>query len=166
VKKKGKVLLDRYFLSEPAIKAWKELSGEHETLLHIVTKVRRSYVAYTDPPPRTGKPGRPRIHGERVKLFELFGDQSITFQTATLLLYGVKEEVSYYGVDLLWKEGLYQKLRFVWVSYGNIKSVLTSTDLEADPTTIIELYAKRTNIECMFRAMKQTMAGFFLSFLD
>jgi len=164
IKKKGKILLDRYFLTKPAIEAWKELSKEHGNLLHIVTKAKRSCVAFTDPPPRTGKPGRPRKRGERIKLFELFTDENITFNNATLWLYGVKEEVSYYTMDLLWKEGFYHKLRFVLVSYSNKKSILVSTDLNAKATTIIELYAKRTNIECMFRAMKQTMAGFFYHF--
>lgn len=164
IKKKGKVLLDRYFLTKPAIEAWKELNVEHGNLLHIVTKAKSPSVAYTEPPPRTGKPGRPRIRGERIKLFELFTDKDITFNNATLWLYGVKEEVSYYSMDLLWKQGLYQKLRFVLVAYGETKSILVSTDLNAKPTTIIKLYAKRTNIECMFRAMKQTMAGFFYHF--
>jgi len=164
IKKKGKILLDRYFLTKPAIEAWKELSEEHGKLLHIVTKAKRTCVAYTEPPPRTGKPGRPRIRGKHIKLVELFTDKDITFNNAILWLYGVQEEVSYYSMDLLWKQGLYQKLRFVLVSYGNTKSILVSTDLNAKPTTIIKLYARRTNIECMFRAMKQTMAGFFYHF--
>ena len=164
VKKKGRILLDRYFLSEPAIEAWKELGGENGNLLHIVTKAKSNCVGFTDPPPRTGKPGRPRKKGETIKLFELFNNKNITFHTTTLWLYGVKEEVSYYSMDLLWKKGLYQKLRFVWVMYGNTKSLLVSTDLTAEPTKIIKLYSLRMNIECMFRAMKQTMAGFFYHF--
>jgi len=163
-KRSSKVLLDRYFLSKPAFRAWAKLNEVHGNLLHIITKAKSDCVAYTDPPPRTGKPGRPRVKGERIKLADLFNDTSIKFQTETLRLYGKKQELSYYSADLLWGQGLYQKLRFVLVAYDGITSILVSTDLEASPTTIIKLYAKRFKIECMFREMKQNMAGFSYHF--
>jgi len=163
-KRRTKVLLDRYYLSVPALKAWVKLNEVHGNLMHIVTKAKRTCVAYTESPPRTGKRGRPRVRGERIKLFDLFANKSISFLTETLVLYGEKKEVSYYSLNLLWGQGLYQKLRFVLVIYDKKKSILVSTDLKLSPTTIIELYARRAKIECMFREMKQTISGFSYHF--
>ena len=65
------------------------------------------------------------------------------FKTTELELYGKKESVSYYAVNLLWGQKLYQKLRFVLVRYQGKECILVSTDLEQDPKAIIRLYSYR-----------------------
>ena len=158
--KRALLLLDRYFLSVPALVALNQLNKANQSSLHLVTKAKRSCVAYTEPPAKTSGRGRPRKKGERVKLVELFEVQASKFSTSKLELYGKMQVVSYHSIDLLWGAKHYQKLRFVLVSYNGTKSILVSTDLSLTPEKIIELYAKRFKIECTFRQMKQSMGGF------
>jgi len=147
---KAILLLDRLFLTAPALLTLNALNAGAQ-ILHIVTKAKRNCVAYLLPEPQKGR-GRPRKRGEAVKLFDLF--ESAAFRSAELSLYGKPEQVRYHCVDLLWGQGLYQKLRFVLVSYNNTKSVLVSTDLTLEPLAIIALYGRRFSIELMFREMK------------
>ena len=159
---KSVILLDRYFLSVPALRLLNILNGEkQEELLTIVTKAKKNCTAYLPPPPREpGKKGRPPKKGDPVKLDSLFNDHKAKFRKATVIAYGKKKEVEYYCINLLWGLKLYQKLRFVLVKWDGVTSILVSTDLALQPTKIIELYAWRAKIESMFREMKQQIGGF------
>jgi len=141
----------------PALRTLDELN-ENGQVMHIVTKAKRNCTAYQEPGTRTGKPGRPRKRGAAVKLAGLF--ETALFSTAKITLYGQREDVRYHCVDLLWGQGLYKKLRFVFVEYGSTRAILVTTDLTLDPLDIIQLYGKRFGIEVMFREMKQVVCAF------
>ena len=79
-------------------------------------------------------------------------------------MYGKEQEIEYLSLNLLWGIKLYQELQFVLVKYNNVTTILVSTDLSLDPITIIEAYAHRFKIECMFREMKQQIHGFSYHF--
>lgn len=79
-------------------------------------------------------------------------------------MYGKEQEVEYLSQNLLWGVKLYQELQFVLVKYGSVTSILVSTDLELSPTLIIEAYAHRFKIECMFRELKQQIHEFSYHF--
>ena len=159
---KSVILLDRYFLSVPALQLLNKLNAEKdEELLTIVTKAKKNCMAYMPPPPREkGKKGRPPKKGDSVKLASLFSDPKIKFRKATVNAYGEKKEVEYYCINLLWGLKHYQKLRFVLVKWDGTTSILVTTDLTLRPTKVIELYAWRAKIESMFREMKQQIGGF------
>ena len=159
---KSIILLDRYFLSVPALCLLNKLNAEkEEKLLTIVTKAKKNCTVYLPPPPRKeGRKGRPPKKGDSLKLMSLFSDPRIRFKKATVNAYGGKKEVEYYCVNLLWGLKLYQTLRFVLVKWDGTTSILVSTDLTLRPTKIIELYAWRAKIESMFREMKQQIGGF------
>ena len=66
------LLLDRYFLTVPALRAYAayEKTVSHK-LLTIITKAKRAVVAYEKPIQKAGR-GRPRKKGETIKLKDLF----------------------------------------------------------------------------------------------
>jgi len=156
---KSILLLDRHFLSVPALKQW--ITGNSS--MHIITQAKSSTVAYKEPKQKKGR-GRPPKKGEPVKLKECFEDCKSEFETATVPMYGKEQTIQYLCLDLLWGQGLYLKLRFVLVRWGDRLSILVSTDLTMLPIDIITLYCYRFKIECMFREMKQTIGAFCYRF--
>jgi len=161
---KSLFLLDRYFLSVPALERLNELNQSGAARMQIVTRAKKGAVAYERPAAGKGGKGRPRKKGAAVKLMTLFQTRAADFQTATVRMYGKEETVPYLCLDLLWGQGLYQELRFVLVKYGDLLSILVSTDLTLEATDIICLYGYRFKIECTFREMKQVIGGFSYHF--
>lgn len=151
------LLLDRYFLSIPALQ---RLTEGNRTVMHIVTKAKINAVAYQRPEPKKPGRGRPPKKGKMLKLATLFQTRASDFQTAGVTIYGKEETVSFLCLDLLWGQGLYQELRFVLVRHGDRLSILVSTDLTLEATEIIALYGYRFKIECTFREMKQVIGAF------
>ncbi|WP_233277503.1 transposase [Paenibacillus durus] len=154
------LLLDRYFLSIPALEQWKRSQTSNKACLDLVTKAKTNAIAYEPPAAKKPGRGRPPKKGKKGKLKELFQTRAAEFQTATLLLYGKEESVSFLCLDLLWGQGLYQPLRFVLVLHRGQPSILVSTDLTLEATEIITLYGYRFKIECTFREMKQVIGAF------
>ncbi|WP_019915139.1 hypothetical protein [Paenibacillus sp. HW567] len=154
------LLLDRYFLSVPALEQLKSCHQASEARMHLVRKAKSNAFAYELPPAK--KPGRGRLpkNGPAVKLKELFVTRAAEFQTTTLVLYGKEETVQFLCLELLWGQGLYQELRFVLVVHEGRRSILVSTDLSLAAPDIIRLYGYRFKIECTFREMKQVTHAF------
>jgi hypothetical protein len=158
---KAILLLDRYFLSIPALLALDAYNAVAENpIMHIVTKAKCNCSAYHLPVNIPGQRGRPRKKGASIKMFDLFVSEAAQFKTVNALLYGKPENIRYYCLDLLWGKGLYKMLRFVLVEYNNTKTILVTTDLALYPVDIILLYGKRFGIEVMFREMKQVVGAF------
>ena len=158
-------LLDRYFLSVPALLELIRLNAKNTYKVEIITKLKRSVVAYEPAPQRlSGQRGRTRKKGAKVKLIELFDTQKEQFRSQKLNLYGKKHLIRYYSVDLLWGQGLYHELRFVLLEYDNVQSILASTDLTVAPLDIVQLYSYRFRIEHTFRELKQELGGFSYHF--
>ena len=153
------LLADRYFLSVTALKVLNSFNADSEYRIDLITKAKRNITAYKEPV-NTKRRGRPRLKGEPVKLSGLFESGKSCFRTITVAMYGETAEVEYYMTDLLWGQGLYQKLRFVLVKYDGIQGILVSTDLSLRPEDIIGAYAKRFRCEHLYRALKQVLHAF------
>lgn len=159
------LLLDRYFLSVPALMELASQNAENKHKVDIITRAKSSAVAYEIPEPKpAGIRGRPRKKGARVKIMDLFQERAGYFMPMKVKLYGKKQDIQYYDTILLWGQGLYQKLRFVLVQYGDAKIILVSTDLTLNPLSIIHLYCHRFRIEYTFRSLKQDIGGFAYHF--
>lgn len=154
------LLLDRYFLSVPALERLNECHRSSEVRMHLVTKAKSNVIAYERPAAKKSGRGRPPKKGTMIKLKELFTARANEFQSAAVTLYGKKETVRFLCLDLLWGQGLYQELRFVLVVHNGQCSILVSTDLTLEATDIIRLYGYRFKIECTFREMKQVIGAF------
>ena len=161
--RKSILLLDRYYLSVPAlITILDEEIRAGKPLLSVVMRAKRNPAAYLDPIPN--RRGRPRKKGQKVKVKDLFETCLHEFKGAVVTLYGKNETVRYYCCDLLWGQKLYRKLRFVLVLQGDKQSIFVSTDLSMSPEAILRLYGYRFKIECSFREFKQVIAGFAYRF--
>ena len=158
------LLLDRYFLTVPALEKLAALNKNGNTRMEIVTKGKQSCVAFEKPSPRKAGRGRPPKKGPAVHLKELFLSHKENFQEAEIGLYSRKKFIRYYCTDLLWGQGLYQELRFVLVEMDGVQSILASTSLELEPLSIIRLYSYRFRIECTFRELKQQTGAFCYRF--
>ena len=158
------LLLDRYFLTVPALEKLKTLNSSGAAHMEIITKAKKSCTAYEKPGPRKPGRGRPPKKGAAVRLKELFASQKEQFQDAEIELYGKKESIRYYCIDLLWGQKLYQELRFVLVEMDGIQSILASTSLALEPLSVIRLYSYRFRIECTFRELKQQVGAFCYHF--
>lgn len=129
-----------------------------------VTKAKKSCTALEKPGPRRPGRGRPPKKGAAVHLKELFAACTDKFQETTVELYGKKESIRYYSIDLPWGQKFYQELRFVLVETNGIQSILASTSPALDPLSIIWLYSHRFQIECTFRELKQQTGAFCYRF--
>ena len=158
------LLLDRYFLSVPALKRLQELASEETVHMEIVTKAKCNCTAFEKPAPRKSGRGRPPKKGKAVRLKALSESRKEQFRETELVLYGKKEKLRYYSIDLLWGQKLYRELRFVLVEYNGTQSILAGTCLKLDPLSMIRLYSFRFRIECTFRELKQQTGAFCYHF--
>lgn len=152
-------LMDRYFLTVPALKELSVQNERNEFRVDIITKAKSSAVAYDLPPQRkAGQRGRTPKKGKKIKLALLFRNKK-KFKKAKVMMYDKLQTVRFLQIDLLWGQGLYQKLRFVLVIYGKTKSILACTDTTLDALEIIKAYSRRFRIEHSFRELKQQIGG-------
>lgn len=156
-------VLDRYFLTRPMLLEWRAYAAGAPGLLHIVTRAKKNCIAYKGPGPYRGRGRRP-VRGDAVRPRDLFVEQSRSFQSARLQIYGVERDVRFLSRTYLWGQGLYHALQFVLVEYGQTQAILVCTDLSMSAEDIITTYAYRFKIEAMFREMEQQLGGLFYHF--
>ncbi len=121
---------------------------------HLISRVRRSTAAY-QPVPRDQGPrrrGRPRLYGQKVKLWDLFDSPAQAWQSAASPVYGERGiTLRFLGLDLLWRP-LRQLVRFVLVDHPTRgRMILITTDLAMPAIDVIRLYGLRFKIELSFK---------------
>ena len=158
------IVLDAYFAVGPVFLILRTLTSSNgERLVHLVTRAKSNVVGYEDPPPKTGRKGRPKKYGEKVKLTKLFEDKPNDFQETTIEIYRETKTVLFLCHDLLWKP-IGEKVRFVLVSDGQENIIMMCSDLTLSPQDIIKAYSFRFKIEVSFKVLKHLMGVFFYHF--
>jgi hypothetical protein len=130
--------------------------------INYVGRIRINTVAYLPPPERQKhKRGRPRKHGDKVVLRDLFKKPE-RFSWAEVELYGEVKQLHYYVCDLIW-HGLF--VRFVLTIYpdGN-EIILITTQRLWSAEDIIMAYELRFKIEVTFRSLVHVLFSFCYHF--
>jgi len=158
------IVLDAYFAVGPVFLILQTLlTSQGKRLVHVVTRAKRNVVGYEDPPPKTGRKGRPPTYGNKVKLIELFERNLSDFKEASLELYREKKTVLFLCLDLLWKP-IGDKVRFALVIDGDEHFILMCSDVTLSPQDVITAYSYRFKIEVSFKVLKHLMGVFFYHF--
>ena len=121
---------------------------------HLISRVRRSTSAYVPVPVDIGprKRGRPRLYGQKIKLWTLFDSPAQAWQYAQSPVYGERGvTIQFVCLDLVWRP-LRQLVRFVLVDHPTRgRMILIATDWLMPPIDIIRLYGLRFKIELSFK---------------
>jgi hypothetical protein len=158
------LVLDAYFAVGPVFAILKNVVDSHgQRLVHVVTRAKSNVVAYGEPPDKTGKPGRPRQYGPKLKLAVLFETRAEAFEPTAIELYGCCKTVSFLCLDLIWKP-VGEKVRFVLVADGAERFILMCSDLTLSAPDIIRAYSYRFKIEVSFKVLKHLMGAFYYRF--
>jgi hypothetical protein len=122
----------------------------------VIGQVRHDTALYNPPPPRTGKPGRPRKYGDRITTDKV---KTLPETHTELAIYGGHRTVRYRTTVCLARFLGGRLVRAVWVSMsveGKWKKerLLLSTDPTNTAEYVILTYSLRWTIEPMLAAMK------------
>jgi len=140
------LIADTYYASKSVIDPLLK-SGQH-----LISAVRSNVVAYKPAAPSTVKRrGRPKMYGEKVKLYSLFENTEHFSQAPSPVYDETDVTIRYLCKDLYWRPvGI--KVRFVLVHHPSRgKKIFLCTDLSLDPLDIIRLYGIRFKIELSFK---------------
>jgi hypothetical protein len=96
--------------------------------------------------------GRPRVFGQKIKLWTLFDSPTQAWQSAASPVYGERGvTLRFLCLDLMWRP-LKQVVRFVLVDHPTRgRMILIATDLAMPAIDVIRLYGLRFKIELSFK---------------
>jgi hypothetical protein len=153
-----RVLADHLYAGEAVLRTVHGQVGN----VHFVMRGQPDAALYELPPPRTGKPGRPRVKGARLPAPEQWAKQHPeAFGRVTVPMYGKQVEVevaSYQGMAYRSLPG--RLLRYVIVRDPDQiyrPAYLFCTDPEVPPAEVVEDYARRWPLEVSIEASKQQL---------
>lgn len=151
------LVLDRYYASGRFVK---QLVSRD---IHIVTMMKKNAVAYrAAKPPKKKQRGRPKKYGEKIKLFDLFKTE-LPFKSAPWPN-DERLTIEYYAIKLLWKP--FGDLVLFVLTRHPVRgdSIVMSTDLGADPMSLVTVYGFRFRIEVFFRMAVHQVGAFLYRF--
>lgn len=161
------LVLDAFFATGPVFRLAQSFWSIRlkQPYLQVITRAKKNYVAYWPAlNASTGKPGRPKVYGDRLVLYEAF-DHPEQFHESKLMIYGQLETVQWLSHHLFWKPtGAQQLLQVVWAKTSRGCIVLMCSDLKLPAEQVLLLYCRRVRIEILFDTLKNTLGGFCFHF--
>jgi len=122
------------------------------------TRLRKDAALHGLPPARTGRPGRPRVKGDRLPSLAKLA-AAAEFSQVTVVRYGRTETVAATVITCLWYSVFGSRPVTVVIVRDNPGSgfgiALVTTDREATAEQVIERYAARWSIEVAIEDAKQ-----------
>lgn len=152
------LVLDKYYCSGCFMKRLVAAN------IHIVTMMKKNAVAHWPPIPHKGKRrrGRPPKYGEKIKLFSLFG-MNYKFSHAPMPS-NESIMIEYHSIKIFWKP-LGALALFVLTRHPTRgEAIVMSTDLAADPLSLIGIYGLRFKIEVFFKQVVHQVGAFLYRF--
>ena len=145
--------------------AYATLAGRGLPRTTLTSRMRRDAALYEAPPPRTGKRGRPRMRGARLKTPQVMAEglTNDTFSAATVEWRGRTKDLLVWSRPVLWYS--VDKVNLVLlVIVRDPQRVMHddfffTTDLNAVPGDVASRYAGRWSIECVNREVKQCLGA-------
>jgi hypothetical protein len=141
------------------------LAGRDLPQCHLTSRMRRDASLFGPAPPPTGKPGRPRLKGDRLPTPERMSADlpDTAFTKVGVDIRGTKVIRLVHARDVLWYTVNHHDLvRLVIVRDPDghqPDDYFATTDLDATTADVIERYADRWSIEMCFRDNKQNLGG-------
>jgi hypothetical protein len=127
----------------------------------VTTRLRCDAALYEPAPPPTGRPGRPRVKGDRLpELIVLAALVRVRWRQATVVGYGQQHTVELAVWRCVWY-GVFGPcpVQVVLVRAPGAPDgydlALVSTDLAATPAELVERYADRWSVEVLFEDARQ-----------
>ena len=126
------------------------------THVTVTARLRADAALYELAPPRTGKPGRPRVKGKRLpELVVLAAMTRYRWIPVQVRCYGTTQEREVLSIRCLWYGALKgQPVQVVLArpqgAPDGYQLALVTTDLAATPQAVIERYADRSSEEITF----------------
>ena len=122
----------------------------------VTARLRANAALYAPPPPRTGRPGRPRVKGDRLpELIVLAAMTRYHWTPVKVHCYATTLDREVLAIRCLWYGALKGQLVQVILSRpigaaDGYELALVTTDLAATPAAVIERYADRWPVEQAF----------------
>ena len=143
----------------------KIIAGMLESGNHLVCRARRNSIGYQEPPIKSGKKGRPKIYGQKIKVSDLWITEKDHMLTAESPVYGENDVKIKYVSKKLRVKFTKQPVLFVLVDNPNRgKIILMTTDLSMDPIDVIKVYGLRFKIEVSFKQAVWTIGTYSYRF--
>jgi hypothetical protein len=144
--------------------AYSSLAGRELPRTHVVSRIQCNAALYEPPPPRTGRPGRPRKKGARLGTpAELAAQAADDWTMTDIDVRGEQVERALWARPLLWYAVRpLQQIMLVVVADPDQREhddLLLCTDLAIPPELVASLYYGRWSIEVTFRDTKQLLGG-------
>jgi len=149
------IVCDSWFGTKPLLEEARRAS---ETTIHLLTRLRVNSILFAFPIADSGRRGRPRKYGKKLKVKTLAAQLKVSAMTRKIHLYGKLRDCTF-AETICMSKALQCKIKVVFIYRKNSVFPLLSTDLDMSAEEMIEYYSARWKIESGFKEIKHEIAA-------